>query len=140
MNWLNYLIDIFWIIIEIKNMYSYIWILKIIENGIAFISNLKNVMMGDYYIMENIKKDINLNIKKNENFKVLINNYIIKEYPILENMNTIRSINENEIKFFRERLLLNLEIILIGSQKFIYEYVNYFSNLFNWYNNFKILI
>ena len=116
MNWLNYLIDIFWIIIEIKNMYSYIWILKIIENGIAFISNLKNVMMGDYYIMENIKKDINLNIKKNENFKVLINNYIIKEYPILENMNTIRSINENEIKFFRERLLLNLEIILIGSQ------------------------
>lgn len=138
MNVLNFLINVFWLIIEIKNMYSVLWILKTLENSIAFISNIVNVMMGNnLYIMEDIQK---IKIKENENFKLLINNYILKEYYIFNNTNNIRILKENEFTFFVKTLLLNLEILLIGSQKLIYEYVNYFTHLFNWYNDFKILI
>jgi hypothetical protein len=89
-------------------------------------------MMGNnYYIMENIQKNNNLIAKENENFKILINNYILKEYYVFNNVNNTRVIKENEITFFIKTLFLNLEILLIGSQKLVYEYINYLKYLFN---------
>jgi len=89
-------------------------------------------MMGNnLYIMKDIENIGNLKIKENENFKILINNYILKEYYVFNNTANGRILKENEFTLFIKTLLLNLEILLIGSQKLIYEYVNYFTHLFN---------
>lgn len=142
---LNYVNNVSYFMVESMSLVysvSLEWRVQIvISNGIAFISNIADVMMGNkLYIMKDIENISNLKTKENENFKILINNYILKEYYVFNNTANGRILKENEFTFFIKTLLLNLEILLIGSQKLIYEYVNYFTHLFNWYNNFKILI
>ena len=122
-------------------MSVFYWLLDTITMSTDKISNIVDIMMGkNLYIMKEIEKIGDLKIKENENFKILINNYILKEYYVFNHTANGRILKENEFTFFIKTLLLNLEILLIGSQKLIYEYVNYFTHLFNWYNNFKILI
>lgn len=54
-------------------------------------------------------------VLKNENFKILINNYILKEYFIFNNWNNVKLFELLEIFLYIKVILLNLEIILIGS-------------------------
>lgn len=136
MNTLNFILNMFWWFLEIKEIIVNI---QIIKNGIEFINNIENVMMGNYYIMENMKKDNNLKLRGNENFKFLINNYILKEYNLLSFTNA-SYVNENEMILWSRVISINIENLLIGLQKFVYEYVNYLKYLFNWYSDFKILV
>jgi hypothetical protein len=146
---------VFWLAVWIA---SIIWGSLIVDFVLIYVNNLKiNNLIIDffntkvyicqkkYFIIENI--DYFKNKKKDENLKILINHYILENYFVFNNnYNNIKIIllNERDVTLFFKNILkiifLNLESILIVSQKLIYDYVNYIKPLYNWYGNYSLLI
>ena len=118
LNYFYYLINFFEVILLIKNKIFYIF-------------EIQNFHMKDFNYFQNIKK--------NENFELIIKNYILKDYFIFNNYNNI-----NSTKFWlyhqQQWFFLNFEIFIIGFQKFMYEYIDFWKPLFNWYGNYKLLV
>jgi hypothetical protein len=107
--------------------------LNIFIEIITFISNFINLTEVQPYYM----KDFNYfqNIKKNENFQIIINNYILKDYFIFNNLNNVNFIkvilfNEQQLYLFFQSIFSKLEIFLIIIQKIIYDYADYTKSLF----------
>ena len=108
---------------------------------ITFINNLITFTESNSYYMKDF--DYFQNLKKNENFQIIINNYILKDYFIFNNLNTANSLslfNEQQWYLIIQTFFSNLEIFLIVIQKLAYDYIDYIKSLFIWYNNYKILI
>lgn len=139
MNGLNFILNMFLWFIEVKEILINNILSKTIVDIIVYVSNIDNLIISDYYVMENIKKEKKLKLRGNENFKILINNYILKDYNVFSFSN-LPYIRENEIISLTRSFFIGIESLLIGFQKFVYEYINYLKHLFNWYINFKILI
>lgn len=78
--------------------------------------------------------------KNLENFKILINNYILDNYYVFNNVSESFIFNAQTLIQFVKLIFINFEGILIFIQKITYEIFGYFFDLFNWYFNYKILL
>jgi hypothetical protein len=141
-------------------------IIKILfENGIIFISNIRSALMGgmfDLYYLEEGKQEYKFYIKdylmitkdwhnyskfddlendpKINNYKRIVNEYILQDYYTYNNIFASRIfIYEYWYELFRT-VCLYIETMLIINQKVFYEYVDYINNLYNWFSGFQILI
>jgi hypothetical protein len=76
------------------------------------------------------------NLKKNENFKILINSYLLENYNVFNNLYNINLLNKNlfneqQFYFYIQNIFLYFESFFIGIQKLVYDLNDYTRGLYN---------
>jgi len=125
---IDFLLEIKDCISNLKFTQSFVFgIIKTLIDGIAYFNIIDNT-----YYMQDLNSLNNIKIKSNENFKNLINYYILEQYFIFNNYNNINLLlDNNKFYSFIQIFLLNFEIFLIGIQKLMYDYIDYIKSLYN---------
>lgn len=115
-------------------------------NGVAFISNMERVLMGEIAFTSGDLNDSYNNVKAEDwlksesNFKIIMMEYIGNDYYHFNNVSEAHIFNINNLTQFISMVFISIESFLLGFQKISYEIFGYVFDLCNWYINYKILL
>lgn len=80
------------------------------------------------------------NFNNKKKLKILINNYILEDYISFNNIINSNIYNFRTLSDIFISLMISIETYVITIQKIYYECIYYFSELLNWYGDYKILL